>query len=223
MPLKFPNPRLASPEGIVAFGEDLSPETLLRAYRSGIFPWPVDGLPLPWFCPEERAILELERLHLPRSLERAWKKHPYRLSMNEDFQAVMEACADAPRPGQDGTWVTDAMIAAYCRLHGLGHAHSVEVWDERDRLVGGLYGVEIDGCFAGESMFHRVPDASKLAVLFLMERIQEWGSAWIDIQQLTPHMERLGAREIARDEFLTKLAEAQASWRSRGSPRLIRP
>lgn len=200
----FPDPRCASPEGIVAFGADLRPATLLGAYRQGIFPWPIEGYPLPWFCPGKRAILEFERMHIPRSLARERRKSQWRLSIDEDFAGVIELCANVAREGEAGTWITDGMIAAYLRLHRLGFAHSVEVWDGV-RLIGGLYGVDADGSFAGESMFHRAPNASKFALLHLVEHLAARGATWIDIQTLTPHMETFGAREISRDEFLDLL------------------
>lgn len=200
----FPDPRRASSEGIVAFGADLRPATLLSAYRQGIFPWPIEGYPLPWFCPGKRAILEFERLHVPRSLARERRKTQWRLSIDEDFAGVIGSCASVAREGEPGTWITDEMIAAYLRLHRLGFAHSVEVWEDA-QLVGGLYGVDADGSFAGESMFHRLPNASKFALLHLVEDLAARGATWIDIQTLTPHMETFGAREISRDEFLDLL------------------
>jgi leucyl/phenylalanyl-tRNA--protein transferase len=206
MPIKnFPDPRKAGPEGIVAFFGDLEPETLLTAYRQGIFPWPVEGLPLAWFCPEKRAILEFDRLHIPRSLQRQIRKKPFRISFDKAFEQVILACAVAARPGQQGTWITPAIIKAYVRFHRMGHAHSIEAW-EGDQLVGGLYGVDAGGAFAGESMFHLKPHASKLALLQLVDHLREKGAQWMDIQMLTPHMTALGAREIPRDEFLDLLA-----------------
>lgn len=210
MPVQhFPNPRNSTPEGIVAFGHDLQPESLALAYAQGIFPWPIEGLPLAWFCPPERAILEVQHLHIPRSLARAQRKHPFRYTVNEAFGEVISACSQVPRPGQNGTWITEAMKQAYCRFHRLGHAHSVEVWRE-NHLVGGIYGVDAGGAFAGESMFHREPNASKLAILFLLEFLQSRGLDWIDIQVMTPHMQALGARVISRNTFLKKLAQTQA-------------
>jgi leucyl/phenylalanyl-tRNA--protein transferase len=207
----FPDPRESTPEGVVAVGGDLRPETLRAAYRRGIFPWPHEGLPLLWFCPPRRAVLERARLHLPRSL-RAARKKPFAYTVDRAFRAVIEACALSPRPGQRGTWITPDMVAAYCRLHRLGGAHSVEAW-EGGELVGGVYGVDAGGAFSGESMFHRRPDASKLALLHLLERLSARGLEWIDIQQLTPHLERLGARELAREEFLARWERELSSGR----------
>lgn len=202
--VRFPDPRRATPEGIVAVGGNLRPETLMSAYRQGIFPWPIEGYPLPWFCPPRRGILLFERLHIPRSLARVRRNTTLRFSINEAFDQVIEACAFVTRKGEQGTWITSQMIEAYRRLHRLGHAHSVEAWDE-GRLVGGLYGIDADGAFAGESMFHRAPNASKLALLHLVDQMKARGATWLDIQTITPHMQTLGAHEISRDDFLAKL------------------
>ncbi len=210
MPLiRFPDPRRASSDGLVAIGGNLQPETLLMAYRQGIFPWPIEELPLTWFCPEERAILEFVDLHVPRSLTKARRRAQLRLTIDQAFRQVISACARVKRSGETGTWITPQIIQAYCELHHRGHAHSVEAWDQEE-LVGGLYGVEIDGAFAGESMFYARPNASKLALLFLIEHLQGRGLEWIDIQMMTPHMERLGAKLISRDDFLQKLTRTRS-------------
>ena len=200
----FPDPLTANADGLVAVGGDLHPDSLLLAYRQGIFPWPVDGLPLLWFCPAERAILEFAELHVPRSLARARKRATLRFTIDAAFPAVIRACAEAPRPGQDGTWITLQIVAAYTLLHRMGIAHSVEAWNGQ-QLVGGIYGVAIDGAFAAESMFYREPNASKLALLHLVEHLRSRGLDWIDTQMLTPHVERLGAKTISRGAFLEKL------------------
>ena len=215
MPIrKFPDPRKADDEdGLVAVGGDLSVPSLLLAYRKGIFPWPAEGLPLLWFCPPQRAILRLEELHVPRSLERSRKKalrEGWRFSIDLDFAAVVEACSAIPRPGQPGTWILPEMKEAYLELHRAGYAHSVEAWRGTE-LVGGLYGVSVDGIFAGESMFHRESDASKLALLHLLEVLGSRGCDWIDIQMMTPHMAMLGARQLRRDEFLDLLERSLKS------------
>lgn len=204
---RFPNPRNSTPEGIVAIGGDLEPESLILAYRQGIFPWPIEGLPLTWFCPPTRAILEWDRLHIPRSLAKVKRKNRFHFTWDQAFPQVIEACSQIPRPHQSGTWITDEIKEAYCTFHQLGYAHSLEVWKDQE-LVGGLYGVDAGGVFAGESMFYLEPNASKLAILFLMEYLYSRGSTWLDIQTLTPHMEGLGAREIDRDEFLIRLQES---------------
>lgn len=206
---RFPDPRRA-PGDVVAIGDDLSVETLREAYRRGIFPWPHDSMPLPWFSPRRRTVILFDELHVGRSLRKAQKRAFLRYSIDEDFGAVIRACAASPRPDQDGTWIAPKIIAAYSRLHRSGEAHSVEVW-EGDRLVGGLYGIDAGGVFTGESMFHLVPDASKLALLFLIEHLQARGAKFLDCQVMTPHMAALGARQIPRSKFLDMLAEAQAS------------
>jgi leucyl/phenylalanyl-tRNA--protein transferase len=202
--IQFPDPRTASPEGIVAIGGDLHPDSVLAAYRRGIFPWPVEKLPLLWFCPAERGVLDFAALHIPRSLRRARRRTTLHCTIDRAFGDVIRGCADTPRPGQQGTWITPAVVQAYVRLADLGIAHSVEAWAD-DTLVGGLYGVDVDGAFAAESMFHRRPNASKLALLHLIDHLRVRGLDWIDVQTLTPHMARLGARLAGRDEFLQRL------------------
>jgi leucyl/phenylalanyl-tRNA--protein transferase len=204
----FPDPRYA-PSDVVAMGEDLRVETLREAYRKGIFPWPHDGLPLPWFSPRRRAVIFFDELHVGRSLRKVQKRTELTFTIDRDFRSVIAECATADRPDQDGTWIAPAMIAAYMRLHDAGDAHSVEVW-EGDALVGGLYGVDCGGLFTGESMFHRRPEASKLALLFVIDHLRQRGATLVDCQVMTPHMEALGAREIPRARFLDALAEVQA-------------
>jgi leucyl/phenylalanyl-tRNA---protein transferase len=206
---RFPDPRSADEQGLVAIGGDLHPETLLLAYRNGIFPWPVTDLPMLWFSPPQRAILDFDAIHVPRSLRPLRRRPPFRLTIDRAFAAVIGGCAEAPRPGQDGTWITPELATAYVRLHRLGIAHSAEAW-LGDELVGGLYGVDVDGAFGAESMFYLAPNASKLALLHLVDHLRERGLDWIDIQMMTPHMRRLGANTIAREEFLQKLAATRA-------------
>jgi leucyl/phenylalanyl-tRNA--protein transferase len=211
---EWPSPDPADDLGLVALDYNLSPERLISAYRHGIFPWPDSSpfSPIPWVCPPRRAILEFEALHVPRNLRKSQRAlAALRFTVDHAFEHVIAACATAPRSGQHGTWITHAMVAAYVELHHRGHAHSVEAWDG-DLLVGGLYGVSAASVFTGESMFHRIDDASKLCVLHLVEHLRTRGSTWIDIQQLTRHFALLGAREISRAEFLEKLAtERQAA------------
>jgi leucyl/phenylalanyl-tRNA--protein transferase len=209
--VNFPDPRTASPEGIVAIGGDLHPDSVRAAYRQGIFPWPVDNLPLLWFCPPERAILRFSEVHVPRSLNRASRRCGLRFSLDEAFAEVIRSCAEAPRPGQEGTWITHDVIDAYIRLHELGTAHSVEAWSG-DALVAGAYGVDVDGAFAAESMFYREPNASKLCLLHLIDHLRSRGLDWIDVQTMTPHMKRLGAAPLDREDFLELLRQT----RSRG-------
>ena len=203
--IRFPDPRQAGDDGLLAVGGDLRPETLLAAYRAGIFPWPIEGWPLTWFSPKERAVLLFDELHVPRRLARERRRTPLRFTIDQDFRGVIEACARARRPEGPGTWITAAMIRGYCELHRRGHAHSVEAW-EGDTLAGGLYGVDADGAFSGESMFYRRANTSKLALLFLVEHLRGRGLGWLDVQQLTPHMRALGAREVGRETFLGMLA-----------------
>jgi leucyl/phenylalanyl-tRNA--protein transferase len=201
--------------GVVAVDFELTPERVISAYRHGIFPWP-DGNPrhpIPWVCPRRRAILEFDALRVPRSLERARRRTTLRFTFDQAFPAVIRACAAAPRAGQAGTWITPAMIAAYSEVHRRGLAHSVEAWDG-ETLVAGLYGMDAGGAFAGESMFHRVDNGSKLCLLHLADHLRSRGSGWMDIQQLTPHLEALGAREIPRAEFLRRLREEQQTARA---------
>ena len=207
--VEFPDPSEADEHGIVAMGGDLEPESLLLAYRQGIFPWPVEGLPLLWFSPAARGVLEFADLHLARSLVRERRRTTLRLSIDRAFVRVIRACARVRRRGQRGTWITAQIVDAYTRLHELGIAHSVEAW-RGERLVGGVYGVDVDGAFAAESMFHLEPNASKLALWHLIEHLRGRGLDWLDVQVLSPHLERLGAKEIPREEFLEKLARARA-------------
>lgn len=206
---RFPDPDKAPPEGILAVGGDLEVDSLRLAYGQGIFPWPIPDLGLAWFCPDPRAILEFSNLHIPRSLKKVQKRRPFSLSIDRAFSEVIAACSGQPRPGQDGTWITPDMIAGFCDFHQAGFAHSVEVWEGRD-LVGGLYGVCTAGVFCAESMFHVRPNASKIALLYLVDFLKSKGATWIDIQVMTPHMQRLGATEISRENFLKKLAASQA-------------
>jgi leucyl/phenylalanyl-tRNA--protein transferase len=220
--INFPNPRkhefsewvligeyYYNARDIIGFGGDLTLENLRNAYRQGIFPWHIDGFPLPWFCPNKRAVLEFSELHIPKTLQKEWRKTKYKFTIDKDFGAVIENCARARRRDGGGTWITKEFIKAYARFHESGAAHSVEVWDESSELVGGLYGVDAGGVFCGESMFHLKPNASKLAFLFLIEHLKKRGATWLDIQVMTPHFEVLGAKEIRRAEFLDKLEATQ--------------
>jgi leucyl/phenylalanyl-tRNA--protein transferase len=195
---------------IVSFGDPLTAENLRAAYRLGIFPWHVDGLPLPWYCPEKRAILEFADLHIPRSLERAQRKSTLTFTIDKNFTRVIESCSRVPRKGEAGTWITSEFIRIYSELHTTGMAHSVEAWNVDGDLVGGVYGVDAGGVFCGESMFHTETNASKLALLFLIEKLRERNVTWLDAQVMTPHIRALGAKEIRRKEFLRKLHETQS-------------
>lgn len=185
-------------------GADLAPSTLVQAYRGGIFPWPHPRMPLPWFSPDPRGIVTSEDLHVSRSVRQRLRRCGWTATLDNAFPAVVAACAE-PR-GDSGTWITRSMARAYLRLHELGWAHSVEIWDGH-ALVGGLYGVQIGGCFTGESMFHRVDDASKVALVELVHRFSEAGGSFVDVQLATPHLCQLGARDVPRSVFLQILAE----------------
>lgn len=196
---------LREPNGLLAAGADLSPERLLGAYSRGIFPWFSDREPILWWSPDPRMVLVPGEFRLTRSLAKTLRNKPFEVRADTAFQAVMRACAE-PRSGQGGTWINEQMISAYCRMHELGHAHSVETWHEA-KLVGGLYGIALGRVFFGESMFARANDASKAAFAHLVRRLVEWDFALIDCQMNTPHLASLGAREIARAEFAARLAE----------------
>jgi leucyl/phenylalanyl-tRNA--protein transferase len=200
----FLDPELADEVGLVAVGGDLSPARLLEAYRHGIFPWYDETTPILWWSPDPRAVFELDRMHVPRRLQRTLRSGQFTVTVNRDFAAVIRACAH--RPGQ-GTWITAEMIEAYERLHQIGYAHSVEVW-RGEVLAGGLYGVAIGGFFAGESMCTIIRDGSKVALMALVERLRQRSFTLFDTQFVTDHTRRLGAIEIAREEYLRRLREA---------------
>lgn len=201
-PIRFPpvTAALRDPDGLLAAGGALDPGWLLAAYRRGIFPWYGDDQPILWWSPDPRMVLFPEELRVRRSLAKRLRHAGFTITANRAFDAVMTACAE-PRAGQPGTWITDEMRAAYARLHALGAAHSVEVW-QRERLVGGLYGVALGPAFFGESMFTRVADASKVALVHLARAMSLGGGRLIDCQMHTPHLASLGARDIARAEFI---------------------
>lgn len=203
-PRYFPPPETASPEGLLAIGGQLSSEWLVDAYRHGIFPWPLSGAPLIWWSPDPRAIIEIDGLHVSRRLAQTCRSGKFQLTRDRDFAGVIDGCATAQRRAE-ATWITPAMREAYLRLHRLGLAHSVEAW-HAGHLAGGVYGVALGGLFAAESMFYRVRDASKVALVYLFEHLRQRGYDLVDIQQLTPHTAGLGAIEIAREEYLARLA-----------------
>ena len=203
-PICFPDPRWANPDGLVVVGGDLSVENLLAAYQRGIFPWTVK--PVSWWSPNPRGIFELEGFHVSKSLAKVLRQKVFSITVNRAFREVMAGCAE-PGPGRQETWVSAEFIKAYTQLHKLGHAHSVECWRE-GRLVGGIYGVALGGLFAGESMFHRESNASKAALAFMAGRLRERNYSLFDIQMATPITRQLGAINISRDEYLSRLAEA---------------
>src|SRR5215471_641674 len=196
-PIAFPDPEQADDEGLLAIGGDLSSERLLFAYERGIFPWYDEGVPPLWWSPNPRAILDPEGLHVSRSLRRVLRSGRFTVSWNRDFEGVMRCCGD--RPG--GTWILPEMIEAYVRLHRIGHAHSIEVW-EGGELAGGLYGIQRGALFAAESMFHRRTDASKVALVYAVRSLFLAGTRLFDVQLLTSHLASMGAIEIPRREYL---------------------
>jgi len=202
----FPSLELAltEPDGLLCAGADLSASRLLDAYQRGIFPWYSTGEPILWWSPDPRMVLVPREFRISRSLRRCLRSGRFEVKLDSDFAAVIRACAETPRAGQDGTWITREMQRAYCRLFDLGIAHSVETWLAGE-LVGGLYGLAIGGMFYGESMFARVPDASKVAAAHLARFLEEEGFGMIDCQMSTPHLASLGAREIPRADFIARL------------------
>ncbi len=203
----FPPVEQAEPDGLLAVGGDLSPERLLHAYSKGIFPWYGPGSPILWWSPDPRLVLFPEELHVSRSLRKVLRREPFQVSFDRAFPEVIGYCAAASRPDGPGTWLVPDMQRAYNLLHEVGLAHSVEVW-ESGELVGGLYGVALGRVFFGESMFHLRPNASKVALVHLVQRLRRWDFQLLDCQQTTAHMQRFGAREIRRWEFMTILEEA---------------
>jgi len=205
-PYDFPplDMALTYPDGLLAMGGDLSPERIMVAYRKGIFPWFSDDEPILWWAPTQRMVLFPELLHISRSLKKTMKKHHFTFTMNQAFSQVVEECAAAYRPEQDGTWITPEVHQAYCQLHQYGLAHSVECWEEGE-LVGGLYGVAIGRVFYGESMFSRVSNASKISFVYFVKQLQRWGYEMIDCQQHTDNLARFGAVEIPRQNFTSLL------------------
>ena len=200
----FPDPAGTDANGLVAMGGDFSPERLLAAYRAGIFPWSVK--PITWWSPDPRGVLELEDFHISQSLAKFLRKGIYEVTMDRAFREVVQACA-VPDPKRGGTWITGEFIAAYSRLHELGHAHSVECW-QGGKLVGGIYGVAVGGLFAGESMFHRADNASKVVLCKLAEHLRARGFGLFDVQMVTAATRPFGARAIPRAEFLERLGRA---------------
>lgn len=193
------------PEGLVAVGGDLDPDTLLRAYRAGIFPWSSDPA-VTWWSPDPRAIFDLETFHPHRSVGKSIRRHGWRYTTDRDFEGVMRACA-APTPDRPETWISEPFVKSYVELHRRGRAHSLEVW-EGDEMVGGLYGVTLGAFFGGESMFRRRTDASKAAVGFLVEHLRQRGFLLLDAQVPTPHLKSIGAVEIPRADYLRRLRAA---------------
>lgn len=202
--LAFPDPHLADEDGLLAIGGDLSVGRLQAAYSQGIFPWYSEDDPILWFSPDPRMTLLPHALKVSKSMERTRRSGKFEIRFNSAFEAVMRRCSSIKRKGQEGTWITTDMIAAYAQLHRIGQAHSVETFLD-DKLVGGLYGVSLGRVFFGESMFHEVSDASKMALWALCDQLCKWDFELIDCQMSTPHLKSLGAVEMARDDFIEKV------------------
>lgn len=216
--LLFPDPEWADPEGLLAVGGDLRVERLILAYCLGIFPWYGPGCPILWWSPPKRCIIEPARLHVSRSLWRLMRQARFTVTFDQAFHQVIRACAGTRLERHEETWITPEMIDAYSLLHELGLAHSAEAWQEGE-LAGGVYGVSLGRAFFGESMFTRVPNASKVAFATLAQKLAEWQFVMIDCQITSPHLQSLGSQEITRADFLRRLAEAlafpirQGKWR----------
>ncbi len=202
----FPDPRTAGEDGLLCVGGDLRVDTLVSAYSQGIFPWPQEGLPLLWFSPARRGVLDFSDVHWPRRLLQEIRSEPMRVTFNHAFERVIHECATVPRLNETGTWILPPIEGAYKRFHEAGYAHSVECWSPEGELIGGLYGVFIQGVFAGESMFHRVSGASKRCLYELVRKLADQGLTWIDTQMVSPVLETFGAKYISRDDFLSRLA-----------------
>lgn len=195
---------LTEPNGLIAIGGDLSANRLMAAYRQGIFPWFSPGEPILWWSPDPRMVLFPQQLTIQRSLRKVIQQQAFDIRFNSDFKGVMQACAETPRPGQPGTWISEEMIDAYHQLHHMGYAHSVEAW-QHGQLVGGCYGVKIGRMFYGESMFHHVSNASKVAFVHMVQWLQMQQVGMIDCQMHTPLLASFGADEIPRDRFVAQL------------------
>jgi leucyl/phenylalanyl-tRNA--protein transferase len=213
--LVFP-PLEQAEDGLLAVGGDLSPERLLVAYRSGIFPWYDESLPILWHSPDPRCVLPIDRLHVSRSLRRVLARGTHDVRYDTAFERVIRACQKTPRPGQDGTWITEEMVRSYVMLHRMGYAHSIEAWLDGE-LVGGLYGVSLGRVFFGESMFAWKPNASKVALVRLAERLGRWGFPFIDAQVPTPHTLAMGAEQWPRSRFIEVLRRELRHPTRRGS------
>ena len=214
----FPDPKQTDSSGILAAGGNLSPGMLLSAYRQGVFPWFNPGEEILWWCPDPRFVLFPQELHISKSMGKLLSRQIYSITFDHAFAEVIRGCAERPRPGQDGTWITDEMLSAYIELNRLGYAHSVEARDREGHLAGGLYGVCIGGLFCGESMYSLKPNASKAAFVTLVQELTRRGVELIDSQVHTGHLETLGAKEISRKEYLNMLdsllqkPDLQGSW-----------
>ena len=200
----FPHPELSEVGGLLGVGGDLDPARVLLGYTMGIFPWYSEGQPILWFSPDPRFVLHPRDLKIQRSLRKRIRRGDYRVTMDTAFEQVITACQKVPRPGQSGTWITGEMRESYLTLHQQGHAHSIETW-EGDELVGGLYGVGVGSLFSGESMFAHRSDASKVALVWMVEQLRDWNFKLVDCQVFTEHLERFGAINVPRGRYLAQL------------------
>lgn len=205
--IAFPSPDDADESGLLAIGGDLSIDRLILAYSKGIFPWYEEGMPILWWSPDPRMVLFPDRLIISHSLRQSIKKQQFTITIDRAFEKVIKNCSRTPRKGEDGTWITNDMRNAYIRLHKAGYAHSAEAWLDGE-LVGGLYGVALGKAFFGESMFHHVTNASKIAFFHLVEKLKSWNYKIIDAQVYTNHLESLGGEMIPRGQYLQILEEA---------------
>jgi len=208
----FPPIESADEHGLLALGGDLEPESLILAYTNGIFPWPInDEYPLAWFSPDPRGVLYTEELHVATSLKKFLRKNPFQVTFNQQFEAVIKNCALQKRQGQESTWITDELMEAYIQFHKLGFAYSVEVLNQDQKLVGGLYGVNINKYFSGESMFHLEDNASKVALIALVSKLRDFEIPYLDTQMVTPVIKSMGGTEIPRELFLKYLSKSLQS------------
>lgn len=212
----FPDPSLDYEEGLVGVGGNLNVSVLLEAYSKGIFPWPQEGYPMLWFCPEKRGIVQFEQFKIPSSLKKKIKTYQsIKYTKNKCFADVIKACATQKRNNQQGTWINESMIKAYIKFHQAGYAHSWEVWDwhgGKEELVGGGYGVLCQGVFSGESLFHKKTDMSKLALIQMVDDLKKQGLQWMDTQMVTPLLKSFGAHEISKKQYLKLLNTTQKNF-----------
>lgn len=202
--LYFPPVSKSDKDGLVAIGGDLSPERLMLAYQSGIFPWYNDDEPIMWYSPDPRFVLLPDKLYVSRSMRSVLRKEEFTVTFNQDFEGVINSCRQMQRAGQDGTWITEEMVEAYIKLNKLGHAQSVEVWKDNE-LVGGMYGIHLGTVYCGESMFSKVSNASKVALIVFIQKFKEEGGKLYDCQAYTDHMASMGAELIPREAFVKYL------------------
>ena len=214
--IEFPDPKYTDESGILAVGGDLQAERLLLAYEMGLFPWFNEDEPPLWWCPDPRMVLYPNELRISKSMRSLLRKNTFRVTADQNFEEVIRQCGAVPRPGQDGTWITEDIINGYLELHRMGFAHSIEVWSN-NALTGGLYGVSLGKTFFGESMFSLAPNASKVGFITLVEALKENDFQLIDCQVHTAHLESLGAQEISRTSFLSQLRKSLVTETIRGS------